>query len=184
MKILKRALLFLAVAVALLVAGGFLLPAKVEVSRSVAIQAAPAAIFPYVANLKRWPQWTVWYEREPGMIASYEGPEGAVGSVSRWHGKDGEGQLTLTAVEPDRLIEYELVFDGSMRTQGGIALASAAAGTVVTWRFASDAGMNPLARYFGLVLDRMIGADFDAGLARLKLRVETPPTDGESKGGR
>ena len=42
----------------------------------------------------------------------------------------------------------------------------------MTWGFAADTGFNPVARYFGLVLDRAIGPDYERGLARLKAAAE------------
>jgi hypothetical protein len=62
----------------------------------------------------------------------------------------------------------------------GTALASlvlepAGAGSKVTWGFDSDLGFNPIARYFGMMMDGMIGPDYEKGLARLKTVAETPP---------
>jgi len=42
----------------------------------------------------------------------------------------------------------------------------------VKWGFATDMGMNPIARWMGLMMDRWVGADYQKGLARLKDLVE------------
>ena len=38
----------------------------------------------------------------------------------------------------------------------------------MTWSNDGDLGNNPLMRWMGLAMDKMVGADFDAGLANLK----------------
>jgi hypothetical protein len=35
-------------------------------------------------------------------------------------------------------------------------------------------GSNPLNRWFGLMMDRLVGPDFEAGLANLKRLAESP----------
>ena len=45
-------------------------------------------------------------------------------------------------------------------------------GTHVTWSFDSDMGAGPIGRYFGLLMDRMVGPDFEGGLANLKALAE------------
>ena len=38
--------------------------------------------------------------------------------------------------------------------------------------FQGDLGSNPINRYFGLIMDRMMGPDFEEGLNTLKGKVE------------
>ena len=45
-------------------------------------------------------------------------------------------------------------------------------GTQVTWTMNGDMGANPLYRWMGLFMDKMVGPDFDAGLANLKALAE------------
>jgi carbon monoxide dehydrogenase subunit G len=52
-------------------------------------------------------------------------------------------------------------------------LAPQGGGTQVTWTFETELGMNPIKRYFGLMLDRLLGADYEAGLTALKALVES-----------
>jgi hypothetical protein len=48
------------------------------------------------------------------------------------------------------------------------------AGTRVTWAFDTQLGLNPLMRWSGLVLDSMVGRDFEAGLDRMAALVTRP----------
>jgi hypothetical protein len=77
--------------------------------------------------------------------------------------------MTLTAIQPAKQVVYTLVFpDFGMTSTGIVNLAPAAEGVRVTWVDEGDLGMNPMHRWLGLFLDRMIGPDFEKGLAKLK----------------
>ena len=173
MKIVKRVALGLAAVVLVLLAVSLFLPSAWTVERSVRINAPAAAIFPYVNSLKQWPAWTVWYEREPNLRVAYEGPEAGVGAISRWAGKDGEGEMTITASAPDEAVRYDLVFnEGEFRAQGEIRLTANGEATTVHWITRGDAGGNPIGKYFALFMDALMGRDFEQGLAKLKNLLE------------
>ncbi len=175
MKILKRIVVAVLGIALLLVLGSFFLPSAWKVERAVTIQAPPAAVFPYVNSLKRWPDWTIWYEREPGIQAVYEGPEAGVGAVSRWQGKDGAGEMRILESRPDQAMRYELSFNhGEFKLQGEFLLTSDGPATLVTWKTGGDVGLNPLGRYFALLLDRWTGRDFEQSLLKLKDKLEKP----------
>ncbi len=55
-----------------------------------------------------------------------------------------------------------------MTSRGQLLLAPDGNGTRVTWTNEGDMGGNPVNRYFGLMMDRLVGPDFEAGLANLK----------------
>ena len=44
-----------------------------------------------------------------------------------------------------------------------------------TWHNEGPLGMNPVARYYGLLMNKMMGPDFETGLHNLKVRVESSP---------
>ena len=84
--------------------------------------------------------------------------------------------MTLTKVTP-RGIEYDLWFDDNpSASPGGIAVGPVEQGARVVWYFNADFGNNPFARWFGLLIDPMIGADFERGLRKLdELLARQPP---------
>ena len=88
MKRWKKIILGVLAAVGLFIVAGFLLPARVHVERSAVMNARPEAVFPYVATLKRWPEWTAWTtNRFPDMKTRFEGTESGVGAVMIAEGK-------------------------------------------------------------------------------------------------
>lgn len=178
MKIVKISLGVLGSVIALLLLGSLLIPSRWQVERSINIDVAPGVVFPYVNNLSKWPQWTSWYQREPKPVTHYSGPEEGVGARSSWQDASGQGEMGITVSVTDWGITYDLSFEqGEFVARGEILLAPMAQGsaTRVTWRTRGDNGMNPLAKYFQLVMGRMIGADFQQSLERLKHILEAIP---------
>jgi hypothetical protein len=161
--------------VVLLVVVAFALPSEYHVKRSVIINANSDAIFPYLANLKKWTDWTVWTTaKDPTLVFTYEGPQEGIGAISKWTSKKtGNGVMKLMDAKSKKGVIYELSMnDGKSRSDGAIVLEKVSEGTKVTWDDRGEVGGNLLGRYFVPFLDKMIGADFEAGLQKLKTCVE------------
>ena len=174
MKILKISLGVIVGLALLLFLGSLLLPSQWQVERSIHIKAVPAEVFPYANNLTKWPEWTAWYQGEPPPVTRYSGPEAGVGAMSEWQDASGQGEMTITVSVPDWGMTYNLSFEhGEFTAHGEILLAPVADGTHVTWRMRGEVGMNPVAKYFALLMDYRIGADFEQSLANLKRKLET-----------
>ena len=178
MRLLKTVVLvFLALPVLLLLVS-FFLPSRYRVVRSAPMRAPADAIFGQVNSLKHWPAWTAWTQsRFPDMQMSFGGPEAGVGATYTWTGRSsGQGTLTITRSVPDKGIEYDLAFEnGKFKSRGAITIEPAGDQFNVTWSSDGELGSNPIARYFGWMMDRRMGSDFELGLANLKRKVETPP---------
>jgi hypothetical protein len=83
--------------------------------------------------------------------------------------------MTFTAAEPERRLAYDLFFpDYGTTSQGDLRFAPEGGATRVSWTMNGDMGRNPLFRWFALFADRMVGKDFDTGLANLKTLAEQP----------
>ena len=159
--------------IALLV--GFLLPSQFHVQRQIKIAAPPETVFAHIANLRAWRKWGVWFQRDPNMNVTYSGPEAAVGMQSVWQSEqEGSGQMTITALKLNEKIVYDLAFpELGMGSTGELTLSAQDGVTTVVWADYGDVGDNPLYRYFALLMDGMIGPDFEAGLENLKSLVES-----------
>ncbi len=175
MRILKRLLLALIILIVLLAVIGFLLPSKYHVERNVTMSAKPETIFPYLNNLKSWPDWTAWTTKKyPDMKTNFTGPEAGVGATYNWEGQSiGIGSIKLTNSDPNTGINYDLDFDnGKYLSKGSIKMQPSGSGVNVIWANEGDLGNNPINRYFGLLMDRFMGPDFEEGLNNLKQKVE------------
>ncbi len=173
MKVLLKILGGLGALVLLLVVVAFFFPREYRIERSVLIKAKPEVVHAQLADMRAWKAWSAWHERDPGMKNTYSDQQAVVGAWSAWESKtEGNGKSTLTEVTPTKIV-YALEFpDMGMQSTGMFELAPQADGVKVVWSDAGDLGMNPMSRWFGLFLDKLVGPDFDAGLAKLKRNLE------------
>ncbi len=176
MRILKKALLALLALIVLLAAIGFVLPSSYRVERSVTMRANSEDVFRTLNTLKEWPEWTAWnLQRYPDMKISFSGPEEGVGATYNWEGQSvGTGSLKLTNSDPNRAVTYDLDFEnGTYLSKGEIKMEPSGDNIKVTWSNSGDLGWNPVNRYFGLMMDRFMGPDFETGLNNLKKKLES-----------
>jgi len=152
-------------------------PAGFRLTRSATVSASPAAVFAEVNDFHRWEHWSPWAKLDPAMQTTLEGPPAGVGAIYSWTGnsKVGAGRMTLTESRPGELIRICLEFLKPFAATNTTEFTFQASGdrTLVTW---SMAGRNNfLAKAFGLFVnvERMVGADFEKGLAQLRTLVET-----------
>lgn len=169
----KWAVLSTIVFVVILVGVGLFLPSDYQVSRSILIEADRENIHGLVGELTRWPEWAAWQEMDPSLKTVYGEKTTGIGAYQAWNGKSGNGELTFTKCDPESGVAYDLFFAGGRdKSPGAISYDATDNGTNVTWEMSGDFGMNLIGRYYGLMMDRMVGTMFDDGLKRLKKRAE------------
>ncbi len=176
MKLLKP-LLSIALGICLVVfGGGALLSSRYAVVRSVVVNTPPDKPYGLVASARKWKDWTAWNRRDPTMQLRYFGGETGPGAGWSWHSKtEGDGRLTLVSFDPDRRVGYVLLLSVLQATSTGeLRFEPNGGATLVTWSMAGDMGTNPLKRWIGLWMDRLVGKDFEASLATLKALSERP----------
>jgi len=162
----------------LLVLVGFVLPGHYRVERTVIVQTSGEKAFNYVADLRNWPAWAVWFERDPALQQVYSAHTAGVGSTISWQSAtQGNGSVEVTVYDPPKRMEYRLHFpDFDMTSRGDFSVKPVAGGGVeVRWGDEGEIARNPIHRWMGLFMDRMVGPDFEAGLAKLKQVVEKTP---------
>lgn len=176
MKSVFKGLLYLVALLAVVfVVGGLLLPASSHVERSIRIDRPPAQVYAMLDSYKRFNEWSPWYEIEPGAQYRYSGPESGVGAAMAWEGaKVGKGSQRISESVPQLKVVNALDFDGTVAT-GSFSLQAQGEGTQVTWALDSEHGNNLVSRWFGLLLDSMVGKDYERGLAKLKTVMEQEP---------
>lgn len=175
LRLLGIAIIFLVVAS---VAAAFFLPRHAIVTRSVEIDAPPAVVFPLVADLRRFGEWSPWAATDPAVTFTYTGPIDGVGQTVNWTSKNsqaGEGSLTITGLDPDKRVDLSVTFGDKGLADAYLALEPNGGGTKLTGGFDSDLGFNPISRYLGTMMDGLVGPEFERSLFRVKLAAETPP---------
>jgi uncharacterized protein YndB with AHSA1/START domain len=174
MKILKKILIVLVALIVILCAIGFVLPGTYRVERTVEIKAPPEKVYALIIEPRLWPKWTVWNQRDPNMKVTYSGPESGVGAKWAWESKsEGTGNMEFVRADPPKTLEYKLFFpDFNSTSTGALTLTPSAGGTKVSWTNNGAMGMKPIGGYFALMMDGMVGPDFEAGLKNLKALAE------------
>lgn len=175
MKILRVIGLGVVGVAAVFIAAAYALPRQVEVERSIVIAAEPDEIFPYLNSLKNFNIWSPWAEIDPETNYAFSGPDFGVGAKSKWtseHSQVGNGSQEIVEAVPNELVRTHLDFEREGVAEGFYRLSRVDNGTHVVWGFETDMGNNPVARYVGLMMDKLVGDDFAKGLDRLKSLVE------------
>lgn len=177
MRVLKGLFFFIIGAVVLLSAIGAFLPSSVRVERSVLIDRPPSVVFALLNSYQRFNEWSPWYGLDPNAQYTYSGAASGVGAKMAWIGNDavGSGSQTITASEPFTRVAADLDFGEMGVAKVDFKLVPEGPGTRVTWGFASDAGWNIVGRWFNLLMDKFIGADYEKGLSKLKTVAESVP---------
>ncbi len=177
MKFLKWSLGILVLAGIAFVAGGLLLPATTHVERSIVIDRPQADVFRALNSFQRFNEWSPWFAADPQARYRFEGPKEGVGARMAWTGNRavGSGSQAIIESRAPEEIAVALDFGGSLARARYVLASEGPAVTRVTWHFQSDHGFNPLDRWFGLLFEKMIGGDYERGLARLKSVLEAPP---------
>lgn len=175
MKKLKKILFVAGIVILALVVISQFLPGTYRVERSAVIAAKPEDIFPWINELRKWPEWSPWTTaKDPTIVYAYEGPEAGVGAISKWDSKKwGKGMMKLVESDPTQGVKWDLdIENGKFVSVGTLVFESAGDGTKVTWAFSGELGRNPLSRYGGFFMDAMAGTEFEEGLSGLKKKVE------------
>ncbi|PKN55040.1 MAG: polyketide cyclase [Deltaproteobacteria bacterium HGW-Deltaproteobacteria-14] len=148
-------------------------PPTFRVSRAATLGVPPDGVFPYLEDFHRWPEWSPWEHLDPDMKRTYGGADRGVGARYAWDGnkKAGAGSMAITELEsPSKLViqlDFLRPFKASNRIDFTVAPAAEGAGARVTWTMS---GANPFVmRVFGVFMpmDRLVGRDFERGLAKL-----------------
>jgi hypothetical protein len=154
-------------------------PAAYRVSRSATIAAPAPVVFAQVNDFHRWAAWSPWEKIDPAMKRTYEGPPAGVGASYTWAGKGevGEGRMTIVESRPSDLIQVKLEF---VKPFAGTSVAEFSFKpegdrTLVTWSMTGDKNFIAKAIHLVMSMDRMIGDQFDKGLAAMKTVAEAAP---------
>lgn len=154
-------------------------PEDFKITRTTTINAAPDKVFEQVNDFRKWEAWSPWAKIDPAMKTTYMGPAAGVGASYAWVGNDqvGEGKMTITQSHPNEHIAIDLEFIKPFAAKNltEFMLKPEGSGTNVTWTMAGK--NNFVMKAFALVMnmDKLVGADFEKGLAQMKTLVESAP---------
>ena len=177
---LKFILIGVAAVVILFMVVVALRPAAFRIVRSATIAAPPEAVFEQVNDFQKWRGWSPWEQKDPALKRTYEGPPAGKGTVYSWAGNKevGEGRMTITESQPDEFIRIRLEFfkPFAATNTGEFTFVPQGDGTLVTWSMAGRQGFCAKAFCMFMDMDKLVGSDFEKGLAGMKALVESRAT--------
>jgi hypothetical protein len=174
---LKIILIAFVVIVAVFVVVVALQPAEFRVARSATMSAPAPAVFAQVNELRKWEAWNPWQKIDPAMKLTFAGPPAGNGASYSWVGNNqvGEGRLTITESRPSDLVRIKLEFLKPFAATNTAAFTFKPDGnqTSVTWSMEGRNNFMAKAINLCMNMDKMVGAQFEKGLADMKSVVES-----------
>jgi Polyketide cyclase / dehydrase and lipid transport len=170
----------LAIAVAIVLFLAAAKPDTFSVRRATTVKATPEKIFPLINDFHQWGIWSPYEGRDPAMKRSYNGSPNGVGAIYGWDGNKniGSGRMEILEASAPAKIVIKLDFFKPFEAHNTAEFTMLPQGdaTNVTWVMHGPASlMSKLMQVF-MNLDRMVGKDFETGLANLKRLTENQPT--------
>ena len=147
-------------------------PDTFRIERSAVISAPPEAVFPLINDFHQWRGWSPWEARDPALKRTYSGASSGKGAVYAWDGNRsvGSGRMEITeSAAPSKIViklDFIKPFEGHNIAE--FTLTSAASSTTVNWVMTGPAIFFSKVMQVFMSFDRMIGRDFETGLANLQ----------------
>jgi len=173
MKVLKIILGIVVAIVALFLVVAIFLPSEVTVERSAVIEAPDSVIFDYITDFNNRTDWDPWFEMEPEAKVTLTEVTQGVGAGYAWEGEViGSGDMVIDEVEENKSIKSTLKFYTPQAGEGKVLwlLEPVENGTNLSWSFTSEMGY-PVERYFGLMMEGMLGPQLEKGLENVDHEV-------------
>ena len=161
------------VAVLLLAAGK---PDAFHLQRSTSTNAAAEKIFRYINDFHKWAEWSPWEKLDPSVKKTFTGAPSGRGAIYEWegNGKVGKGRMEiLEASSPARVkikLDFLKPFEGHNTAE--FTMLGNGDSTQITWAMEGPVSFGMKIFHVFMNMDKMIGKEFEAGLANLKAIAE------------
>lgn len=151
-------------------------PSEFRVSRSTLVFAPADKLFAEVDDFHRWQAWSPYEKLDPGMQRTFAGPAAGIGAIYGWSGDKnvGAGKMTITESVPAQKVGIRLEFTKPMAAVSESTFTFQPEGSETRVRWEMTGRNNYLSKIFCLFMnmDKMIGGQFEEGLANLKRLAE------------
>ncbi len=173
-------LVIIAIVLAIVIAAVLILaatkPDTFRIERSATLNASADKIFPLISDFHQWLKWSPWEGRDPALKRSYSGAERGKGAVYAWEGNKnvGSGRMEiLEATAPSTVvIQLDFLKPFEAHNTAEFTILPQGGATRVIWVMQGPTPFMSKVMQVFMNMDRMIGKDFEAGLANLKTVTE------------
>lgn len=151
-------------------------PDTFRVQRSISINTPPERIFAHINDLTKWGTWSPWEKMDPAMKRTLSGAPQGKGAVCEWKGNNAVGQGRMEILESlpasKILIKLDFLKPFEAHNFAEFILEGNGDSTNVTWAmFGPAAYMTKVISLF-MDCDKMVGPQFETGLANMKAVTE------------
>ena len=151
-------------------------PSTFRVERTTRIAAPPDVVFALVNDFHAWDRWSPWAHLDPSMKVTYGGPSSGTGATYAWTGNDkvGEGSMRVSESRPPQSVGIRLEFIKPMASvnRTDFTFKPEGSGTQVDWVMTGPLDFMGKGMDLFVGMDRMIGPDFEKGLAAMRHEAE------------
>ena len=147
---------------------------KMNVNKSLIIDAKPDVIFPVLNDLHHWEKWSPWVIAEPDAKLSVDKD----GKYHEWEGNViGSGNLRIVEEKVDAQIKMDLTFLKPWKSIATTEIILHPQGdkTLVVWKMQSS--LPFFLFWMKKQMEVYVGMDYDRGLLLLKDLIETGKTN-------
>jgi Polyketide cyclase / dehydrase and lipid transport len=170
------AIVFIAILIIAFLVIASMRPNTFSLSRSAMFNAPPEKIFPHLNDFKNWGAWSPWEKMDPDLKRNFSGSASGKGAQYSWIGnkKVGEGNMEITRSVPSSNIELNLNFLKPFKASNVTEFNITQKGNMahVNWEMRGPLNLMMKVMHMFMDMDKMVGKDFEAGLANLKSIVE------------
>ncbi len=171
--IIIAVVIVLAIAVILIMAA--MKPDTFRVERKASIGAPSEKLSALISDFHQWRNWSPWENRDPDLKRTYSGAERGKGAVYAWDGNKnvGSGRMEILAATPSEIvIKLDFLRPFEAHNQAQFTLAPQGGATNVIWAMHGPAPFMFRVMHVVMNMDKMVGKDFEAGLANLRKVAE------------
>lgn len=151
-------------------------PDTFVVQRTATIAAPPEHVFELIQDLHQWAFWSPWEKMDPALKKTHSGAPLGRGAILEWDGNAdvGAGRMEIVSTVPSSRVVIKLDFlePFEAHNQAEFTVEGSESATSVTWAMHGPQPfiMNVMDLVMGM--DKMVGKDFETGLANLKQLAE------------
>jgi len=176
-KILLGAIVVIVLVVAIFCVVVAMQPSHYHIERSATMNAPAPVVFNQVNDFHKWDAWSPWAKLDPNIKTTYEGAPAGTGAMYSWTGNSqvGEGRMTITDSKPAELVKIKLEFVKPFAAINATNFMFTSQGNQTGVKWTMDGDNTFVGKAFGLFMnmDKMVGGDFEKGLAQMKAVTES-----------
>jgi hypothetical protein len=156
-------------------------PDTFVIQRTTTVKAAPGKVFPSINDFHNWAAWSPYEKLDPNMKKTFSGAASGKGAIYEWEGnsKAGTGRMEILessspgAAAPSKVtikLDFMKPFEGHNTSE--FTMSPKGDSTEVTWAMRGASPFMMKVMHVFVNMDKMLGKDFEAGLANLKAVTE------------